>query len=133
MNQPRKLSGTQRLKLQDALLSAFPRYDNLRQMVQFQLGQNLDSITGGARSPLETVVFDLIQWAEAHGRTYELIKGAHIHVPGNPDLKVVFHNGREWFGGDIYDSSDADSGSDIRSESNLPTDGKKLVDYLFIL
>ena len=69
------LTGSQFQQLQQALLSAFPTYPALKQMVQFDLDQNLDAIAG--TGSLTAVVFQLIEWAEAQGKTEELVKKAH--------------------------------------------------------
>ncbi|MCB0092943.1 MAG: hypothetical protein KDE54_33875, partial [Caldilineaceae bacterium] len=81
-----KLSGTQYKQLQEALLAAFPTQSDLEQMVSFELGENLNVIAGGRN--LSAVVFNLIGWAEARGRTQELISGALSANPGNLALKA---------------------------------------------
>jgi tetratricopeptide (TPR) repeat protein len=83
-NQMRKLTGSELAALQEALLSAFPSIDDLRQMVRLQLDEHLDHIAGGQN--LSNVVFHLIAWAEKEGRLAELVQGACNHNTGNPDL-----------------------------------------------
>src|SRR5438105_363423 len=58
-------------QLQDALLSAFPSYSALAQMVRFGLGQNLAAITLGAN--LQEVVFALLEWATAQNQIPALL------------------------------------------------------------
>ena len=82
-----KLSGTQYKQLQEALLAAFPTQSDLEQMVSFELGENLNVIAGGRN--LSAVVFNLIGWAEARGRTQELVSGALRANSGNPALKAI--------------------------------------------
>jgi hypothetical protein len=84
-SKPQKLTGSQPKQLHEALLSAFPNEDTLKQMVFFELGEILDSIAGGQN--LSEIVFNLIGWAEAQGRTEELIQGACKQNPGNAELQ----------------------------------------------
>ena len=80
-----QLNGKSRQQFHDALLSAFPTPAKLKQMVSFELDENLDAIaTGGNYSE---VVFKLIEWAEAEGREEQLLNAALSSNPGNPKLK----------------------------------------------
>ena len=79
------LSGQQYRQLQEALLSAYPTRSDLIMMVKFGLGINLDTISMG--DSLAQVVFQLIQWAESRGRTYELLKAARDINTTSPDLR----------------------------------------------
>jgi hypothetical protein len=81
------LTGKQYKQLQDALLGAFPTQPILAQMVQFGLTINLDTISIG--TDLSQIVFQLIRWAEAQGRTYDLIAAARDANPTNPNLRKV--------------------------------------------
>jgi len=81
-----RLTGKQHKELRQALLTAFPTRAELAQMVRHQLDQSLEHITGGG--DLSDIVFSLIKWAEARGRTEELIVGARYENPGNPDLST---------------------------------------------
>jgi len=54
--------------------------------VYFQLGQNLHVITTGGT--IGAVVYNLIQWAEAHGRVEDLIIGAIQANSSNPALRA---------------------------------------------
>lgn len=83
---PTKLTRQQRNELFDALLAAFPGWDELQLMARRQLDKNLAEIS--ARSnPLTAVVLDLIVWAEAGGYLAELTDGALAQQPNNPQLK----------------------------------------------
>jgi hypothetical protein len=82
-----KLTGEQHAQLQQALLNAFPIYDELAQMVRHQFGPNLAQIAGGGN--LSGVVFNLINWAEAEGYDIkDFVAKARNERPGNPDLKT---------------------------------------------
>ena len=81
-----KLSGQLYLEFQEALLSAFPDYDKLEQMLRYQIDENLIAIAGDGA--LNTVVFNLIKWAEANGQLDKLIEGARISNPGNRALFI---------------------------------------------
>src|SRR5260221_14428491 len=78
------LTEVQYKQIQQALLSAFPSYSALSQMVRFGLNENLDTIATGN---LRDVVFGLIKWAEAEYKVKELLEAARQANPGNPALK----------------------------------------------
>ncbi len=80
-----RLSGQETKQLLQALQSAFSIEVELKQMVRTVLDENLDSIAGG--SSLSATVFNLIEWARAHGRLEELVKGAYFENPKNPELQ----------------------------------------------
>ncbi|WP_414621421.1 effector-associated domain EAD1-containing protein [Calothrix sp. CCY 0018] len=82
-----KLSGEQRKKLRQGLLSAYPSIRKLKIMVHDELNHNLDAIAGG--SNLQEVVFNLIITAEAEGWLQDLVSGAIESNPGNSYLKAV--------------------------------------------
>ncbi|MEZ4710850.1 MAG: toll/interleukin-1 receptor domain-containing protein [Caldilineaceae bacterium] len=114
-----KLSGAEYKQLQEALLAAFPTQDELEEMVSLELEENLNAIAGGRN--LRAVVFNLIQWAEARGRTQELIDCALRANPTSPALKP-YH-------GDVGDSPDSptttrssQSGGDKVSGDNVGGD-----------
>ena len=60
------LKGKQVAAFQEALLSAFPEYDDLEQMLRFDLDVRLPLIT--SRDAMRTVTFRLVKWAEAEGK-----------------------------------------------------------------
>ena len=82
---PVNLKGKQLEALRDALVSAFPQYDDLKSMVLFELNERLQ--THVERGPMNRVATDLIEWAEAKGRLDELIAGARVQNPGNLALR----------------------------------------------
>lgn len=83
-----KLSGSETEKLFEALLDAYRDYDKLKIMVKLKLGESLERFAG--RGDLETVVFNLIQSAEARGKLERLIVGAYEKNPDNPELKKFY-------------------------------------------
>lgn len=82
------LTPTQFRELHEAVLSAFPEVDTLSQLVLFRLEVYLPGIVSVPGSALSDVVFKLIIWAEAHGRTEELIQGVLEEIPGNKKVKA---------------------------------------------
>lgn len=82
-----KLGNDQRKKLHAALLDAFPTEATLAKLLSFELDINLAAV---ARSgALDTVVFALVEWSEAQGRTEELIRAARATAPLNELLQGV--------------------------------------------
>jgi len=62
--------------------------DSLEQLLKFRLGQRLDQITP-AGSPFDTVVFQLILWADRDGRLLELAQAVAEGRPGRPDVALL--------------------------------------------
>ena len=75
-------------ELFEALLDAYRDYNKLQRMVRFKLGENLERLA--PRGDLETVVFSLIDSAEARGKLQPLIIGAYEQNPDNQKLKKIF-------------------------------------------
>jgi Effector-associated domain 1/Trypsin-like peptidase domain len=86
MRSDMKLMGNQRKQLSEALISAFPNKFSLKQMLRFGLNENLEVIAGGEN--LRDVVFNLVEWAEAQGKTEELVLAARNENPGNLALRA---------------------------------------------
>jgi|SRR5579871_128898 len=80
-----QLNGGQLKQFQQVLVSAFPSINALRIMVRVGLQENLEAIVGSGS--LSTVVFDLIEWAQACGRLQELMEKAYHENSGNPELR----------------------------------------------
>lgn len=76
----RKLKGQEWRQLSEALQSAFPSWNDLQRLVKFQLDWNLATITSQFYG-LDSIVFDLIQYAEARSITGQLIQAAHAVRP----------------------------------------------------
>ena len=79
------LNGRQTKQLREALLKAFPSRSALEEAVYYQLGGKLVTIT--PEGSLTDMTFGLINWAESHGKTAELVNAALTVNPGNPALQ----------------------------------------------
>jgi hypothetical protein len=82
---PINLKGKQLQALQDALVSAFPGYSDLKMMLLFELEERLQKYV--EPGPMNKVAMDLIEWAEAQGKLEALIAGARARNPGNVALQ----------------------------------------------
>jgi hypothetical protein len=71
-----------------ALLSAFSKYEQLEILVADRLHENLPHIVSD-RLDLTVVTFELLKWADKHGRTGELVCAANAARPGEPALRVL--------------------------------------------
>lgn len=79
-----QLEHTQIKTFHSALLSAYDE-DSLDMMLTFELGKNLNELTGGGR--FTTVVLDVIRSANQEGWVMDLVQKSHEYVPGNGLLK----------------------------------------------
>ncbi|OBQ36512.1 MAG: hypothetical protein AN484_25645, partial [Aphanizomenon flos-aquae WA102] len=85
------LSGAELRKLVNAIISAYSTKEDLAMMIQFELGENLDAIAGGAN--LNQLVFNLItNWAVPRGKILPLIIAAYKYTPDNPELKEFYES-----------------------------------------
>lgn len=84
------LSGNERKKLREAIISAYPCETDLEMMVDDELEENLNAIAGGGN--LTQVVFSLIKWAESRGKLEPLIIAAYETNSGNPELKQFYQS-----------------------------------------
>ena len=80
------LDGEQFHDVVEALVDAYPSEAELVMMVRYKLNQRLAAIAMGDN--LRVVIFNLITWAERHGRADELVRGAIKQTPGNPALQA---------------------------------------------
>ncbi|MBA2681877.1 MAG: ATP-binding protein [Ktedonobacteraceae bacterium] len=73
-------------QLREALIRAFPRDADLKQLVYFSdvIPKGIIDIDG---STIKDKVFALIQWAESHNKINELVTEAFEFNPDNPELK----------------------------------------------
>lgn len=71
----------------DALLSAYPNQSDLKIMVSFELGENLNEIVSSGNQ--KDIIFELINWAEANGLLNDLVLKAHNYNEGNPALAAI--------------------------------------------
>ena len=84
-----KLSGAGFRAVEEALLDSFRDIDSLKPVAR-ELNSDLQDITAADRLP--TVVFNLIEYAEAHDQVGELIDAARLQNPSNlklTNLKVA--------------------------------------------
>lgn len=115
-----KLPGELYKELLDALLSAFPTYSKLEQMVFFQLNERLNLLVGG--DTLTDTVFYLIGWAEETGKLELLITGARKSNSGNLALKEFEEKFRNFLAsGELisHESIPARNLKDILSKDNI--------------
>lgn len=89
-----KLTGLQREKIHDALLSAFPSRVELDKLMSFRL--DLSPTTFAELSQLSSTIQDLITWAEAHNRLSDLLAGALDQNPDNDLLRAVAEDFKLW-------------------------------------
>jgi hypothetical protein len=75
-----------RRQLQDALISAFPTRDKLKQFSLYELGENLEKIAN-CSGDLSEIAFGFIEWAVSEGNLEKLINTAWKNKPTNQDLK----------------------------------------------
>jgi len=80
------LDGQQRRRLCEAIVSAFPSYSALEQMMSFQFDQPLPGIV--KPESLSNVAFDLVRWAEAKGLVKALVTRSLLENSGNPKLRA---------------------------------------------
>ena len=79
------LDGKQREQLIDALLTAFPKHQDLEMFIDFELHEKVEHI---ARiGTLKETTYDIVQWVEKQSRTEELIQAARRRNPTNHALK----------------------------------------------
>jgi hypothetical protein len=83
-----KLTATEREGLHHALISAFPTTNALRRMLSFGLDKNLDEIAS-VNNNLSDIVFELIRWSEATGKTRQLVSAALEDSPQNEELVAL--------------------------------------------
>ena len=82
-----KLSRSEINVLFKALQDGYRNYDDLKIMVRLKLGENLAEIVG--KSPLDNVIFALIEWAESKDKLLDLVWGANERNPDNDQIKKV--------------------------------------------
>lgn len=78
------LTGNQIDEFRIALLSAYPNFDLLKQMLRIRLNKRLEDLVG--TGALNKVAFNLLEIAESEGWLPELLLAARQHNSGNPLL-----------------------------------------------
>lgn len=81
-----RLNGSQFRELRDALVSGYPSYQALENMLRFQLDMSLARITIGPS--MDAVVFAVISDAQARGWTTRLIEAARADNPKNDRIQA---------------------------------------------
>ena len=82
-------SGQAEQVFQDALVSAFPTYESMEQLVRL-LDVNLAEIS--RRGNLRDVVFDVVRWADRENRVPDLVRTAAGEQPANPRLQQALRH-----------------------------------------
>jgi hypothetical protein len=80
-----KLTHKEQSDLTNALLKVFPNQEDFEIMFERRFERKLNTLVDG--SNYWTRVYRLIEWTEAEGRTYDLIRAAHEERPLNPALQ----------------------------------------------
>ncbi len=83
-----ELTGPQKKKLREALIVAFPTWNELSRFTSDELDLNLAEITGDSQG-LETNAFDLVTWAAARGNVATLIVAARNVRPHNAKVQAI--------------------------------------------
>src|SRR5689334_17298299 len=94
------LNNIQRRELYEALISIFPTRAALARMASFDLDLNLETIVG--TGGLDEAVFQLIIWAEAHGRLSQLLAAGVATNPSNQLLQTLLQQVDSSLQVDIY-------------------------------
>ncbi|MBD2213991.1 amino acid ABC transporter substrate-binding protein [Nostoc linckia FACHB-104] len=76
-----------RRQLHDALISAFPKRQDLERMLLYELDIHLITVTG--ETDLHSIIREVIIKTDADGRICELICGACRANPGNSELRAI--------------------------------------------
>lgn len=88
------LTGFQHAQIQDALIAAFGDEGNLRQMLRLQMDTNLEAVA--KPGTVAQRAFEVVAWADAHGRIDELIQAAVRQNPYNVELLVLAEAVKSW-------------------------------------
>jgi hypothetical protein len=80
-----KLTLLDRQECHRSLLDAFPRMNDLEQLVAFNFDKPLDAITDA--NDRKTAILDLISWAQSQDKIKDLIRGALEKNPSNKSLR----------------------------------------------
>jgi hypothetical protein len=84
-NTVKKLTGDQFKDLSKAITAAFPREEALVQMLRYQLDELLNNIPQA--ETYSGLIDNVVQWAETNGKLRDLVIGASLENPGNPQLQ----------------------------------------------
>src|SRR4051794_18472458 len=124
------LTGSQMQALQKALLAAFPRHNDLEQMIAFHLG---DHVLQRLHSSNEAeFVFDLIRWIDSHDQLAHLLAGALAENPTNRDLLQVadqFDLSAQLSPRLLEESRKSELVADVSERSEFPNDHMNPFEY----
>lgn len=81
------MPGVKFAEIAQALADSFNSFE-LEQMLRQGMSLRLDRIVGGG--PFDQVIFNLVSWAERHGREGELLEAAHRVKPEKDRLRTVY-------------------------------------------
>ncbi len=84
-NTVKKLTGDQFKDLSRAIEAAFPGEEPLRPMLRFHLDELLNNIPKA--ETYSGLIYNVVQWAETQGKLCDLVIGASLENPGNPELQ----------------------------------------------
>jgi hypothetical protein len=79
------LKGKQVEAFRDALLSGFPGWTDLDELVEFEFDKGLQAIAGPGNT--EAVALEVVRWARKHGALDALLAAALRRRPNNPELR----------------------------------------------
>ena len=86
-----KLSGVEYQKLVKSIVKAYPTKDDLAQIVMYSLEENIDAIVN-SETTTQSIVFNLINWAETRGKLKNLLEIISQERPDNVELQNTIKN-----------------------------------------
>jgi tetratricopeptide (TPR) repeat protein len=86
-----KLSGVEYQKLVKSIVKAYPTKDDLAQIVMYSLEENIDTIVN-SETTTQSIVFNLINWAETRGKLKNLLEILSQERPDNVELQNTIKN-----------------------------------------
>ncbi len=85
-----KLPANDRKKLFNIILESYPDIAEIAMLINLELGENLDNITGGSNNKQK--VFNLIKWAETRGKLIDLLQALSKDRPDNVELQTTIQS-----------------------------------------
>jgi tetratricopeptide (TPR) repeat protein len=86
-----KLSGVEYQKLVESIVQAYPTKNDLAQIVMYSLEENIDAIVN-SETTTQSIVFNLINWAETRGKLKNLLEIISQERPDNLELQNTIKN-----------------------------------------
>ncbi|MFM6025637.1 MAG: effector-associated domain EAD1-containing protein, partial [Dolichospermum sp.] len=84
-------SGVEYQKLVKSIVQAYPTKDDLAQIVMYSLEENIDAIVN-SETTTQSIVFNLITWAETRGKLKNLLEILSQERPDNVELQNTIKN-----------------------------------------